>query len=157
MGGPTIFFLFHLLVVEPPPPPPPSPPFWRIPGSYHVCRGHTPPSPQALLEASSSAALEQQSVVQFLLVLFDPLGGSRNVLGEVGLRSPSPQQLACLAELPLTQLFGCLQKFVVWVEEGVYDFCDLPFNVKSHISYPDQQALQQIPLRWTGTGVTQLP
>ena len=117
---------------------------------------NTPHSPQALLETLSSTALEQQTVVQFLLVLFDPLGGSSKVLREVGLHSPSPQQLACLAELPLTQLFRCLQKFILWVEEGVYDFCDLPFNVKSHMSCQDQQALQQIPLKWTGTGVIQL-
>ena len=85
-----------------------------------------------------------------MLALYDHLNNNSAVLEEIGVHSLGPSQLACLEELPLPSLYCCLQLFVRWVEDGMYDFCSLPFAVKTHISNQDLQALQQIPLKWPG-------
>ena len=98
----------------------------------------------------SSVCLEQQTVSQFMLTVYDHLEKSEDVLKEIGVSSISPSQLACLVELPLLSHFSCLQLFANWVRDGVYDFAALPFGLKNHLSSQDQQLIQQIPLKWTG-------
>jgi len=98
----------------------------------------------------SSEGLGKQTVPQFMLTLYDHLDQSGEVLGEIGVRSLSPSQMACLVELPLSSLFCCMQLFAGWVRDGVYDFAALPFGVKTHMTYQDLQCIQQIPLKWTG-------
>ena len=102
------------------------------------------------MEQRSSVDLELQTVPQFMLLLYDHLNQSSEVLEEIGVRSTTPSQLACLVDLPLPSLFCCLQLFARWVKDGVYDFAALPFGVKTHLSYMDLQAVQQIPFKWTG-------
>ena len=87
-----------------------------------------------------------------MLMLYDHLKKSEDVLKEIGVQSTSPSQLACLVELPLSSLFSCLQLFASWVRDGVYDFADLPFGVKTQMSDQDLQTIQQIPVKWTGMG-----
>ena len=98
----------------------------------------------------SSAGLQEQTVPQFMLTLYDHLEESKNVLKEIGVHSTSPSQLACFVELPLPFLFSCLQLFASWVRDGVYDFATLPFGVKTNLSSQDQQLIQKVPHEWTG-------
>jgi len=98
----------------------------------------------------NSEGLEKQTVPQFILTLYDHLDQSGEVLGEIGVQSPSSSQMACLIELPLPSLFCCMQLFASWVRDGVYDFAALPFGLKTHMTYQDMQSVQQIPLKWTG-------
>ena len=99
----------------------------------------------------SSVGLQQQTVPQFMLTLYDHLEESEDVLKEIGVRSTTPSQLACLVELPLSSLFCCLQLFVSWIRDGWYDFATLPFGVKTNLSSQDQQLIQNVPHEWTGT------
>ena len=99
---------------------------------------------------NSSGDLEQQTVPQFMLTLYDQLKASEEVFKEIGIHSTSASQMACLKELRLTSLFYCLQLFASWVKYGVYDFATLPFGLKTHLSYQDLQSIQQIPLKWSG-------
>ena len=98
----------------------------------------------------SGGGLEKQTVPQFMLTLYDHLDRNGEVLGEIGVRSPSSSQMVCLVELPLPSLFCCMQLFASWVRDGVYDFAALPFGVKTHMTYQDLQSVLQIPLKWTG-------
>ena len=72
------------------------------------------------------------------------------MLKEIGVRSASPSQLACLVELHLSSLFCCLQLFASWVRDGVHDFAALPFGLKVYPSDQDLELVKQIPLKWTG-------
>ena len=98
----------------------------------------------------SSLSLQQQTVPQFVLTLYDHLKRNEDVLKEIGVHSTSPSQLACLVELPLTSLFYCLQLFASWIRDGVYDFATLPFGVKTSLSSRDQQLIQQVAHKWRG-------
>ena len=98
----------------------------------------------------NSEGLERKTVPQFLLMLYDHLKESEQVLKEIGVQSTSPSQLACLVDLPLSSLFSCLQLFASWVRDGVYNFAALPFGVKIRPSSQDLQSVEQISLKWTG-------
>ena len=98
----------------------------------------------------SGEGLERKTVPQFTLMLYDHLKESEDVLKEIGVRSTSSSQLACLVELPLSSLFSCLQLFTSWVRDGMYNFAALPFGLKTCLSSQDLQSLQQIPFKWTG-------
>ena len=106
--------------------------------------------PHKAIIAQSSEGLEQQTVPQFMLTLYDNLEENEAVLKEIGVCSTSTSQLACLMELPLPSLFCCLQLFASWIRDGVYDFASLPFRVKTHMTYQDLQAIQQISHEWKG-------
>ena len=88
-----------------------------------------------------------------MLTIYDHLNKSREVLEEIGIHTENltDTQLACISELPLPAVYSCLQLFVKWIKEGLYDFCSLPFAIKTHITYQDQVSLQQVPIRWAGT------
>lgn len=98
----------------------------------------------------SSVGLERKTVPQFLLMLYDHLKESEDVLKEIGVCPTSPSQLACLVQLPLSSLFSCLQLFASWVKDGLYDFAALPFGLKTRLSSHDSQSIEQISLKWTG-------
>ena len=118
----------------------------------HTCK--------AVVEKNSEG-LEQKTVPQFLLKLYDHLKESsavlkeiesenEAVLKEIGVQSTSHSQLVCLMKLPLPSLLRCLQLFASWVRDGVYDFAALPFGLKIQLSSQDLQSIEQIPLKWTG-------
>ncbi len=65
--------------------------------------------------------------------------------------SLSQAQHACLDSLSLDNLFHTRNMFVRWAEEGLYDFCSLPFGVKKHLSESNEQALDQLPKRFNGS------
>ena len=99
---------------------------------------------------NSSEGLEQKTVPQFMLTLYDHLKEKSAVLKEIGFHSTSHSQLVCLIKLPLPSLLNCLQLFASWVRDGVYDFATLPFGLKIHPSSKDLHSIQQIPLKWKG-------
>ena len=62
----------------------------------------------------------------------------------------SPPQLKFLENLPTVMVFSCLQKFIQWLKDGMYDFHTLSFTLKTHLPPEDQEALLQIPEKWKG-------
>ena len=105
---------------------------------------------KAVVEKNSEG-LEQKTVPQFMLMQYDHLKESEDVLKKIGVQSTSTSQLVSLMKLPLPSLLHCLQLFASWVRDGVYDFAALPFGLKSHLSSQDLQSIEQIPLKWTGS------
>ena len=99
---------------------------------------------------NNSEGLEQKTVPQFLLMLYDHLKEKSAVLKEIGICSTSHSQLICLIKLPLPSLLCCLQLFASWVRDGVYDFAALPLGLKIHLSSQDLQSIEQISSKWTG-------
>ena len=81
---------------------------------------------------------------------------SYGVLHKIGVQNASTSQLQCLADLSLTATYNCLTLFMYWVDEGFYDYCNLPFQLKAHLSKTDQQALEQISCKWTGEVLNQI-
>ena len=60
-------------------------------------------------------------------------------------------QIACLVHLPLHAVFACFQLFVQWVDQGVYDFCNLPLALKAHLPEADRVFLEQeLKDQWKG-------
>lgn len=99
---------------------------------------------------NSSGNLEQWTVSQFMLKQYGDFKESREVLKEIGVHSTSSSQLACLVELPLCSLFSCLQLIDGWIRDGVYDFAELPFGLKTKLSSQDLLSIQQIPCKSKG-------
>ena len=96
--------------------------------------------------------LENQTVPEFMLNLYEHLTKESEVLYEIGIQSASPSHISCLAELPLTSAYSCLKLFFGWVEDGYYDFSALPFAFKVHMSDQDKSVVdQQLCLKWQGS------
>ena len=76
--------------------------------------------------------------------VYDHLTEPNKVLAEIGitLKSFKPSQLVCLNKLTLRYMFNCLQQFGKWINEGFYDFSNLPFALKMHLTETDMQFLQ---------------
>lgn len=111
------------------------------------------PSTQELLKSSNPDQLAKKTVLQYVLALYGRQGKSKEVLEEIGIRTQdlTSSQLACVSELRLTCVLSCLELFVQWIEEGVYDFCGLPFPLKTRMSDKDAESIQLIPRDWNGT------
>ena len=96
--------------------------------------------------------LDNETVPDFMLNLYEHLEKHSDVLQEIGILSGQPSHLSCLADLPLTASYSCLKLFFGWVEEGFYDFSALPFPLKAHMSDQDRLLVdQQLRLRWEGS------
>ena len=67
--------------------------------------------------------------------------------------SLSQAQHVCLDTLTLDSLFHTRNMFVSWAEDGLYDFCSLPFGVKKQMSIADDDKLTQLPGRFEGTAI----
>lgn len=96
------------------------------------------------------SGLEHYATAQFMLTLYEEIKRKNEVMEVIGIHSLSASQLVCIIELPLTSLYNCLCMFVRWINDGTYDFCYLPFTLKTQLSYSDQSALQQILFKWPG-------
>ena len=104
---------------------------------------------KAVIE-QNSGGLEQKTVPEFMLMLYDHLEEKSAVLKQIGVCSTSHSQLVCLIKLPLPSLLCCLQLFTSWVRDGVYDFAALSLGLKIHLSSHDLQSIEQISSKWTG-------
>ena len=87
--------------------------------------------------------LENETVFDFMLNLYEHLKKHSDVLREIGIQSAQPSHLACLADLPLTAAYSCLTLFFGWVQDGFYDFSSLPFPLKVHMCDQDRLLLDE--------------
>lgn len=62
-------------------------------------------------------------------------------------------QIECLSNLQLANLNHCLNTFVMWMENGMYDFSGLPLTLKVHLQPNTVQALKAIPYEWKGVSL----
>ena len=96
--------------------------------------------------------LETLTVPQFMLNLYEDIKQPQAVLNEIGITNLTPGQMDCLLQLPLTSTVGCMLLCAGWVAEGFYDFCNLPFPLKTHLSEGDRRAVEEeVRERWTGS------
>ena len=87
-----------------------------------------------------------------MLKLYDDIKQSQAVLKEIGITSLTPGQMDCFIQLPLTSTVSCMLLFAGWVDQGFYDFCNLPFPLKTHLSEGDRRAVEEeVRERWTGS------
>ena len=95
------------------------------------------------------------SLPKFMVTyVYEHLTDPEEVLSEIGItpNSLKHSQLALFIELPLPAVFTCFQLFVQWVDEGAYDFCNLPFALKTHLSEADHIFLgQELRDQWIET------
>ena len=97
-----------------------------------------------------SAVNPQQTLSDFLLSLYDGHNTTKEVLSEIGICKLNATQLTCLLELPLANLYDCLNIFATWMEDGMYDFATLPYTTKAHLTPEDLATLKSIPVNWKG-------
>ena len=93
---------------------------------------------------------QRQTLSDFLLSLYDGLNLFKDALSEIGMKTLTENQIVCLSELPLVNLYHCLRVFATWMEQGMYDFCALPYTLKAHIHPTDLSVLKAIPDKWEG-------
>lgn len=96
--------------------------------------------------------MELQTVSQFMATLYTEISDENTILEQLGIKGLTPAQLAYLNDLPLKSSVSCLLMFTNWVEEGLYDFCTLPFSLKVHISDEDKVVVEQEVMKtWKGS------
>ena len=103
-----------------------------------------------------SAVNPQQTLSDFLLSLYDGHNMTKEVLSEIGICKLNATQLTCLLELPLANLYDCLNIFATWMEDGMYDFATLPYTIKAHLTPEDLATLKSIPVNWKGASLNAL-
>ncbi len=99
--------------------------------------------------------LNTMSLPQFMMAyVYEHIRDPQKLLHEIGItpNSLKHSQLVCLIDIPLPSVYACFQRFVQWVDNGVYDFCNLPLAIKAHLSEEDL-AFFELNLRdvWPGT------
>ena len=95
-------------------------------------------------------SVKSQTIRQFMSILDSQIDQNAPVFARSSTPTLSPPQLKFLENLPTVVVFSCLQKFIQWLKDGMYDFHTLPFTLKTHLSSEDQEALLQIPEKWEG-------
>ena len=99
--------------------------------------------------------LNTLSLPRFMMAyVYEHLSDPQRVLHEIGItpHSLKHSQLTCLIDIPLPWVFACFQCFVRWVDNGVYDFCNLPLAIKVHLSEEDVMFFElELREKWTGT------
>ncbi len=53
--------------------------------------------------------------------------------------------------LQLPDLYSTLNLFVQWIEYGIYDFCDLPLDMKKHMNREDEEKILNLSSSLEGT------
>ena len=73
-------------------------------------------------------------------------------LAEIGIVNLTDTQFDCFFNLPLISCASCLTIFVTWIDEGFYDFCNIPFALKVKMSKSDSTSIVQgIKETWSGS------
>ena len=85
-------------------------------------------------ESCEKEKLKEKTATRFMLELYKDMSKESEVLWEIGVRNAKQSHLQCLYELPLTATYNCLELFLNWIDDGYYDFTDLPFPLKGHMS-----------------------
>ncbi len=86
--------------------------------------------------------------------VYEHLSDPQRVLHEIGVtpHSLEQSQLTCLIDIPLPSVFACFQRFVQWMDNGVYDFCNLSHAIKVDLSEDDVMFFElELRKKWTGT------
>ena len=71
-------------------------------------------------------------------------------LNQFGVYGLSSAQERVLCGLPLSAILSTMQLFGEWVKDERYEFSDLPFIFKSHMSEQDLSSVQQLDKTWKG-------
>ena len=96
-------------------------------------------------------SVKTQTIREFMSILDSQIQNQNApVFARSSTPTLSPPQLKFLENLPTVMVFSCLQKFIQWLKDGMYDFHTLPFTLKTHLPLEDQEALLQIPEKWKG-------
>ncbi|CAI8040342.1 hypothetical protein GBAR_LOCUS22485 [Geodia barretti] len=85
---------------------------------------------------------------EYLQSLYDGHRSVTEALSEIGMRQLTESQVTCLLDIPLANLYHCLEVFSNWMEKCVYDFSSLPYTLKSHLEPSDLSTLKALPLTW---------
>ena len=93
---------------------------------------------------SNEHELQSESAVGFMSKLYNQHG---EVLQKIGVQSANSAQISCLAELPLTSTYSCLELFFHWLDEGFYDFSDMPFPFKVHLGKEEEKEIEKLCVR----------
>lgn len=98
--------------------------------------------------------LEKKTVNDFISEIYkDSNKEECELFHKIGLQVPdsNPDHNRCLAKLPLTATYSCLELFIKWVEEGFYNFSTLPFPFKASLSEEQKLVVENLRDKWTGT------
>ena len=113
------------------------------------------PIVQVIMKDVQNKDLKTFTLPQFMnACVYEQLTDPQRVLHEIGVtpNSLKQSQLKCLMDIPLPSVFACFQRFVRWVDNGVYDFCNLPLAIKVHLSEEDVMFFElELREKWTGT------
>ena len=109
-----------------------------------------PPSPCSLQEGEELGPIGTLTVRQFMATLDGQIDQNLPIFPKACTPTLSPPQLKFLEALPTVMVFTCLQLFIQWLKDGMYDFHTLPFTLKSHLSPNDLDALRLVPTKWKG-------
>ncbi|KAL5466920.1 hypothetical protein EMCRGX_G031083 [Ephydatia muelleri] len=91
-----------------------------------------PPNDQYKLDSVKS-----QTIHGFMSILDSQINQNAPVFARSSTPTLSPPQLKFLENLPTVMVFSCLQKFIQWLKDGMYDFHTLPFTLKTHLPLED--------------------
>ena len=95
--------------------------------------------------------LEKQTVPQFMCTIYEHITSKHKILAEIGIVNLIDTQLDCLIYLPLINSANCLLLFANWVNEGIYEFSNVPLTLKVHMSCPDRIAVEEnLKQNWIG-------
>ena len=53
-------------------------------------------------------------------------------------------QLEYLSSVKVAELPYCIKCFIIWIEEGYYNYCDLPIGLKRHLSDTDRKRVESL-------------
>ena len=87
-----------------------------------------------------------------MLTLYELITQEQDILKEIGITNLTTGQMDCLVQLPLTSTVSAMLLFAGWVNEGFYDFCNLPFPLKTHLSFADRKSVEEeLREKWPGS------
>ena len=103
-----------------------------------------------LQESDQLDSVKSQTIRQFMSILDSQINQNAPVFARRSTHTLSPPQLKFLENLPTVMVFSCLQMFIQWLKDGMYDFHTLPLTLKTHLPLEDHEVLLQIPAKWKG-------
>ena len=109
--------------------------------------GHLVKALEAVNSTMARDDLGSESAVGFMSNLYSHLSQHSDVLHKIGVQSGSPVHVSCLADLPLTSTYSCLELFFHWLDEGFYDFSDTPFPFKVHLGREEVEEIEKLCVR----------
>ncbi len=107
------------------------------------------------MDDTQNKVLNKHTLSKFMMAhVYEHLKDPQTVLYKIGItpHSLKPSQLTRLKDIPLPSVFACLQCFVQWVGNGMYDFCNLPLAIKLRLSEENVMFFEsELREKWAGT------